>query len=151
MNGTVPILWKQNTKYLENNSKTPYFFLISYGSMFDKFGIWYVKSCSWGKARLTGFSRPGFYLRHITRLPYVLKWQYCSMLQMFVLTSACWQDAIKLIGSNMHVSDLTKWFIQEDVQEVAQTIHLPCTEGSRYGSSPLFVLLSSVQPRLLSL
>lgn len=151
MDSTIPILWKQSTKCLENNSKTPCFFLISHGSMFDKFGIWYVKSCSWGNARLIGFSRPGFYLRHVTPLPYVLKWQYCSMVQMFVLTRACWQDAIKLIGSSIYVSDLTKLFIEKNVKEVAQTIHLPRTKGSRYCSSPLFVLLNSVQLGLLSL
>lgn len=45
---------------------TPNFFLISYASMPDKFGIWYVKSHSWGKAQIIGFSRPGFYLRHVS-------------------------------------------------------------------------------------
>lgn len=74
--------------------------------MFDKFGIWYVKSCSWRNAWLIGFSRPGFYLRHVTPLPYVLKRPYCSMLQIFVLIGACRHDAIKLIGFNIYVSDL---------------------------------------------
>lgn len=32
-------------------------------------------------------------------------WQYHNVLQMFELTRGCWQDAIKLIGSNMYVSD----------------------------------------------
>lgn len=64
-NTALAALHEQHCAHLVK-AKTSNFFLISYGSVPDKSGIWYVESHSWGKAQFIGFSRAGFYLRHVT-------------------------------------------------------------------------------------
>lgn len=85
MTGIVPILWKQSSKCLEKSSMTLPILSLSIMALHLislEFGMWSLVPEE--MQGFTEFNNWGFYLRRIASLPYVLKWEYCNVLQMFV-------------------------------------------------------------------